>query len=130
MTISIENLRSCWFPKPLSPGDQIIERVDIGAKADGDPADSGPSKDAIPHCCSPFWRGSITSMTGRRRAAEPHLAQRECERDSRQGNQRQRPEHVDISEVARLRLNLLADPGKGLLLGLRERTAVRGEIVH
>ena len=42
------------FPQALSPGDQIIERVDVRADADGHPANRGPSKDAVRHCCCPL----------------------------------------------------------------------------
>ena len=41
-------------PQALSPGDQIVESVDVRADADGHPANRGPSKDAVRHCCFPL----------------------------------------------------------------------------
>ena len=41
-------------PQALSPGDQIVESVDVRADADCHPANRGPSKDAVHHCCSPL----------------------------------------------------------------------------
>src|SRR5215469_17695423 len=63
-------------------------------------------------------------------SAELDLAQDERERHDDERDQGQDPEYVHISEVARLRLHLLADPGEGLLLGLRKRAAMRREVIH
>ena len=41
-------------PQALSPGDQVIESVDVWADADCHPANRGPSKDAVRHYCCPL----------------------------------------------------------------------------
>jgi hypothetical protein len=46
--------RSSMSPQALSPGDQIVERVEVRADADGHPANRGPSKDAVRHYCCPL----------------------------------------------------------------------------
>src|SRR6516225_9215867 len=42
-------LPSYWFPPPLPPGDQVIERIDIWPNEDGDPGDRAPENYLIAH---------------------------------------------------------------------------------
>ena len=72
----------------------------------------------------------LLSVCGRRGPAKLYLAEDERERNGRKRDHRQGPEHVNVSEECRLRLQLLSDPGKGLLLGLCERAAVSRKIIH
>ena len=72
----------------------------------------------------------MAHMRRGRRAAEFHLAQGERERDGQEGKHHQDPEHVDIGEVGRLRLHLLANPRDGLLLRLGRQTALREKILR
>ena len=74
--------RPSMSPQALSPGDQIVKSVDVRADADGHPADRGPSKDAVRHCCSPltvagppsFNRELFVSAETARRDADTEIA--------------------------------------------------------
>ena len=49
-------------PQALLPGDQIVESVDVRADADGHPANRGPSKDAVRHCCFPLTGADLPNF--------------------------------------------------------------------
>jgi hypothetical protein len=67
-------------------------------------------------------------MANRRRPAKFHLARVSASGTAAEISIRG-PEHIDVSEERGSPLHLLTDPGEGLLLRLRQRGALRGEIV-
>jgi len=56
--------------------------------------------------------------------------QQERERHGCKRNQHQHPEDVHIGEERRLRLDLLADPGDSLLVGLHQRASLGDKILR
>ena len=66
-------------------------------------------------------------MGHRSAGAKPDLAKRQRERHGQKREHHQHPEDVDIGEVRRLRLHLLADPGKSLFPCFGERTPMGDE---
>ena len=58
------------------------------------------------------------------------LSQEQGERYGGGRDEHQRPKHIYIGEQCCLRLDLLANPGDGLLPGLPYRAALGGKIVH
>jgi hypothetical protein len=75
-------------------------------------------------------RTSTLSVCDRSRSAELYLAQGERERNRCDGDENQRPEHIDVGEQGYLRLHLLSDPVGGLLVRLGQRTAMGHEIIR
>jgi|GEM_PF-1307197 len=68
--------------------------------------------------CEPSsFVSALLEFVGR---AKLHLAQGQSDRRYGGGDQHQRPKHIDVGEERRLRLHLLGDPGKSLLLRLRQ----------
>jgi hypothetical protein len=65
------------FPQALSPGDQIVQSIDVRADADGHPANRGPSEDAVRHCCSPLTGAGSPSFN-----CEPFASAETARRDA------------------------------------------------
>src|ERR1700733_4468171 len=60
--------------------------------------------------------------------AELDLAERKRERHGGKRDQHQHPERIHVAQERRLSLDLLPDPLDGLIMRLRQRTAVGSEV--
>ena len=70
----------------LTPRDQVVERVNVWRKAEGDPTDGAPKNDSVTHRHSPSWlsahHSSPMRLNTRRLRGGTQLMMRRTARDS------------------------------------------------